>query len=89
VREALDLLALVYRDAAVVAAGAPELAANVDRSAEIRALVDDHPGSDWAGAALAAGEGRSALAYNASPEAVLEVVLSRARQRILEPSPGW
>jgi DNA polymerase III subunit delta' len=36
VREAIDLLALAYRDAAAVAVGAEELVANVDRVEELR-----------------------------------------------------
>ena len=88
VREALELLALLYRDAAVVGAGAEGLAANADRVAEIRGRVDEHLGADWAGAALVLGEARAALAYNVSPEAILEVTLSRIRRKILEPSPG-
>jgi DNA polymerase III subunit delta' len=88
VREALELLALLYRDAAVVGAGAEELAANADRLAEIRGRVDEHSGADWAGAALVLGEARAALAYNVSPEAILEVALSRIRRKILEPSRG-
>ena len=88
VREAIDLLALMYRDAAAVAVGAEELVANVDRVEELRARVDEHPGADWAGAALALGEARAALAYNVSPEAILEVALSRIRRKVLEPFPG-
>jgi DNA polymerase-3 subunit delta' len=88
VRESLELLALLYRDAAVVGAGAEGLAANADRVAEIRGRVDEHPGADWAGAALILEEARTALAYNVSPEAILEVTLSRIRRKILEPSPG-
>jgi DNA polymerase-3 subunit delta' len=88
VREALELLALAYRDAAVVAAGAPELAANVDRVEEIRRRVEEHPAADWAGAALTLGEARASLTYNVSPEAILEVALSRTRRRILGYSPG-
>jgi DNA polymerase-3 subunit delta' len=88
VREALELLALVYRDAAAIAAGAPELVVNVDRVEEIRHKVEEHEGADWAGAALLLGEARAALAYNVSPEAILEVTLSRIRRRVLEPSPG-
>jgi DNA polymerase-3 subunit delta' len=88
VREALDLLALMYRDAGAVAAGAEELAANVDRLQELRAGVDEHPDADWAGAAQVLGEARAALAYNVSPEAILEVALSRIRRRVLEPFPG-
>jgi DNA polymerase-3 subunit delta' len=88
VREALELLALAYRDAAAVAAGAPELVANADRVEEIRGRVEKHPGADWAGAAIALGEARAALAYNVSPEAILEVALSRIRRSILAPSPG-
>lgn len=88
VREALDLLALIYRDAGAVAAGAEELAANLDRLDELRAGVDEHPGADWAGAAQALGEARAALAYNVSPEAILEVALSRIRWKVLEPFPG-
>ncbi len=88
VREALELLALMYRDAAVIEAGAPELVANVDRVEEIRRLAEQFPGADWAGAALELGEARAALAYNVSPEAILEVSLSRIRQRALEPSRG-
>lgn len=86
VREALELLALVYRDAAVIGAGAEGLAANADRVAEIREHVLERAGADWAGAALALGEARAGLAYNVSPEAILEVTLSRIRRRILEPS---
>src|SRR5918997_139749 len=88
VREALELLALAYRDAAAIEAGAPELVANADRVEEIRRRVEEHPGGDWAGAALALGEARAALAYNVSPEAILEVALSRIRRRVLEPSLG-
>jgi DNA polymerase-3 subunit delta' len=88
VREAMDLLALTYRDAAAVAVGAEGLVANVDRLEELRARVDEHPRADWAGAALVLGEARAALAYNVSPEAILEVALSRIRQRVLEPFPG-
>jgi DNA polymerase-3 subunit delta' len=88
VREALELLSLAYRDAAVIAAGAPELAANVDRVGEIRRRVEEHPAADWAGAATILGEARAALTYNVSPEAILEVALSRTRRRILGPSPG-
>lgn len=88
VREALELLALAYRDAGAVEAGAPELAANVDRVEEIGLRVREHPGADWAGAALELGEARAALAYNVSPEAILEVALSRTRRRIVDPSPG-
>jgi DNA polymerase-3 subunit delta' len=88
VREALELLALMYRDAAAIEAGAPELVANVDRVEEIRRLAEQFPRADWAGAALELGEARAALAYNVSPEAILEVSLSRIRQRALEPSRG-
>src|SRR5215204_3134902 len=82
-RESLELLALLYRDAAVVEAGAEGLVANTDRVAQIRVRVDRHSGADWAGAALALGEARAALAYNVSPEATLEVTLSRIRRKIL------
>ncbi|HEV2093940.1 MAG TPA: DNA polymerase III subunit [Rubrobacter sp.] len=88
VREAIDLLALMYRDVAAVAVGAEELVANADRVEELRARADEHPGADWAGAALALGEARLALAYNVSPEAILEVALSRIRRNILEPFRG-
>jgi DNA polymerase III subunit delta' len=88
IRETLELLAVLYRDAAVVEAGAEELAANTDRVGEIRAHVETYPGADWAGAARALGEARAALAYNVSPEAILEVTLSRIRRKILVPSPG-
>jgi DNA polymerase-3 subunit delta' len=88
VREALDLLALTYRDAAAVAVGAEELVANVDRVEELRVRADEYPGADWAGAALALGEARAELAYNVSAEAILEVTLSRIRRRVLEPFPG-
>jgi DNA polymerase-3 subunit delta' len=88
VREALDLLALAYRDAAVVQAGADELAANVDRIPEIRRYVEEWPGVDWAGAATQVGEASTALAYNVSPEAILEVALLQIRRRILEHSRG-
>jgi DNA polymerase-3 subunit delta' len=88
VRESLELLALLYRDAAVIEAGAEELAANADRVGEIRGYVEEYPGADWAGAALALGEARAALAYNVSAEAILEVTLSRIRRKILGPSRG-
>jgi DNA polymerase-3 subunit delta' len=86
--EALELLALLYRDAAVVEAGAEELVANADRVEEIRGYVERYPGADWAGAARSLGEARAALAYNVSPEATLEVTLSRIRRKILAPSRG-
>jgi DNA polymerase III subunit delta' len=88
VREALELLALTYRDAAMIAAGVPELVANVDRVEEIRHRAEEYRGADWAGVALELGEARVALAYNVSPEAILEVALSRIRRRILELSRG-
>ena len=88
VREALELLALLYRDAAVIESGAEELVANTDRVGEIRGYVEEYPGADWAGAARALGEARAALAYNVSSEAILEVTLSRIRRKILEPSRG-
>jgi DNA polymerase-3 subunit delta' len=88
VREALELLGLIYRDAAAIEAGAPDLVANVDRVEDIRRRVEEYPGADWAGAALELGEARTALAYNVSPEAILEVTLSRIRRRVLEPSRG-
>jgi DNA polymerase III subunit delta' len=87
-REALELLALAYRDAAAIRAGAPDLVANVDKVEEIQRRLKEHPGADWAGAALLLGEARTALAYNVSPEAILEVALSRIRRKILELSPG-
>jgi DNA polymerase III subunit delta' len=86
VAEALELLALLYRDAAVVSAGAPELAVNVDRMAEISTFVAERSGADWAGAAEIFGEEGGKLTYNVSPEAILEVALSRSRQKILESS---
>ena len=88
VAEALELLALLYRDAAMVAAGAPELAVNADRMVEIRANVAERPGADWARAAGIFGEEGGKLTYNVSPEAILEVALSRSRQKILESSRG-
>jgi DNA polymerase-3 subunit delta' len=88
VREALELLALIYRDAASIEVGAPELVANVDRVEQLRRRIEEYPEADWAGAALVLGEARAALAYNVSPEAILEVALSRIRQRVLEPSRG-
>jgi DNA polymerase-3 subunit delta' len=87
-RESLELLALLYRDAAVIGAGAEELVANTDRIAEIREHVDRYGGADWAWAARSIGEARVALAYNVSPEATLEVTLSRIRRKILVPSRG-
>lgn len=86
VAEALELLALLYRDAALVAAGAPELAANVDRAEEIQALVAERSGADWVGAARVCGEEGDRLTYNVSPEAILEVTLSQTRRKILENS---
>ncbi len=65
----------------------PELVANADRAAEIESRVAEHPGADWAGAAQVFGEARDKLAYNVSPEAILEVALSRSRQKILGSSP--
>ncbi|MGB3633604.1 MAG: DNA polymerase III subunit [Rubrobacteraceae bacterium] len=88
VRESLELLALVYRDAAVVRAGVEELVVNVDRVPEIQSRVGRHPEADWTGAASQVGEARASLAYNVSPEAILEVTLSWTRQRILGYSPG-
>lgn len=87
-REALDLLAMIYRDAAVTSFGAEELVANVDRIEDIRAVVDLHPNADWAGAALSLEEARAGLTYNVSPEAMLEVALSRTRNSILGHSRG-
>lgn len=89
VREALELISLVYRDAALVDAGVDELVANLDRIAELRRHVEEHHGADWAGAAQDLGEARAGLAYNISPEAILEVALSRTRQRVLGHYPAW
>jgi DNA polymerase III subunit delta' len=86
--ESLELLALLYRDAAVIESGAQELAANRDRVGEIRGFVEEYPGADWAEISRAVGEARAALAYNVSPEAILEVTLSRIRRKILAPSRG-
>lgn len=87
VREALDLLALVYRDAEAVRAGAEELAVNTDRIEEIRRRVGESPEADWAGAAIEIGEARASLTYNVSPESIMEVTLSRARRKIMGISP--
>ena len=81
-REALELFALVYRDAALVEAGAEDLVANVDRVEEIQAHVSRRPGTNWAGAALGMGESKAGLTYNVGPEAILEVALSQIRQRL-------
>ncbi|PLS86046.1 MAG: hypothetical protein CYG60_09220 [Actinobacteria bacterium] len=83
VAEALELLALLYRDAAVAAAGAEELVANVDRAGEIRARVEEHRGADWSGAARVLREAGEGLQYNVPPEAILEVALSRTRRKVL------
>ncbi len=80
---ALELLALLYRDAAVAAAGAGELVANADRAGEIRARVEEHRGADWTGAAQILREAGEGLQYNVPPEAILEVALSRTRRKIL------
>ena len=89
VAEALELLTLLYRDAAVVVADAPELVANADRIEEIQDYVRDREGADWVGVARVIGEARTSLAYNVSPEAILEVTLSRTRRKIVEISlPG-
>lgn len=83
VAEALELLALLYRDAAVAAAGAGELVANSDRAGEIQARVEEHRGADWSGAARILREAGEGLQYNVPPEAILEVALSRTRRKIL------
>ena len=83
VAEALELLALLYRDVAVAAAGAGELVANSDRAGEIRARVEEHRGADWSGAARILKEAGEGLQYNVPPEAILEVALSRTRRKIL------
>ncbi len=88
VGESLELISLLYRDAAMIQAGASELAANVDRAAEIRAAVERSPEADWVRAAMEAGEAGASLTYNVTPEAILEVALSRARRKILAGSPG-
>lgn len=88
VREAVELLAMLYRDAGVVGFGASELAANVDRVEEIEAATRRNPEADWAGASASLEEARSGLAYNVSPEAMLEVTLSRTRRQILGISRG-
>ena len=83
VAEALELLALLYRDVAVVAAGAGELVANSDRAGEIRARVEEYRGADWSGASRILKEAGEGLQYNVPPEAILEVALSRTRRKIL------
>ncbi|BBL79357.1 DNA polymerase III subunit delta' [Rubrobacter xylanophilus] len=89
VREALGLLSTVYRDAAAIAAGAPELVINIDREEELRRVVREREGVDWAEAAVRAGEAAFDLAYNVSPEAILEVTLSELRRKTSGNSPGW
>jgi len=88
VGEALELLALVFRDAAVVAAGAEGLVANLDLLPGIRARVGERPGADWAGAAREAVAARGALAYNVPPEAILEAALSRSARYIAGTTPS-
>lgn len=88
VGEALELISLLYRDAAVIQSGAGELVANVDRSGEIQRLVERNPGADWAEAAFEVREASASLTYNVSPEAILEVALSQARRKILAGSVG-
>ena len=87
-REALELLALVYRDTALVGSGAEDLVSNVDRIQEIKEHVSRYPEADWAGAALEVGESKAGLTYNVGPEAILEVALSQIRQRLLKHSRG-
>jgi DNA polymerase III subunit delta' len=87
-RESIELLAILYRDAAVIEADAEELVANIDKVGEIREYVEEYPRADWAGAWRALGEARAALAYNVSSEAILEVTLSCIRRKILVPSRG-
>ncbi len=88
VREAVELLAMLYRDAGVVRFGAGELVSNVDRVSEIENAVKRNPGADWAGASASLEEARMGLAYNVSSEAILEVALSRTRRQILGFSRG-
>jgi 3-hydroxyisobutyrate dehydrogenase-like beta-hydroxyacid dehydrogenase len=88
VAEALGLLALAFRDAAVLVAGAEVLAVNLDRLPEIRARVTERPGADWAGAAREAVAARDQLAYNVPPEAILEAALSRIRRHVTEARSG-
>lgn len=83
VAEALELLALLYRDVAVAAAGAGELVANSDRTGEIQARVEEHRGADWSEAARILREAGEGLQYNVPPEAILEVALSQTRRKIL------
>jgi DNA polymerase-3 subunit delta' len=81
--EALGLLALLYRDAAVVASGASDLVVNTDRIEEIEQVVKEHPEAGWIEAAARAEQSREDLARNLSPEAVLEMVLLEARRGVL------
>ncbi len=99
-REAVELLAMLYRDAGVVRYGAAELVSNVDRVSEIEAAVGGNPDADWAGAAIllegsredfvsnVLPEARERAAYNVTPQAILEVALSRTRRQILGFSRG-
>lgn len=89
VREALGLLSAVYRDAAAIAAGAPELVINADRREDLRRVVREREGVDWAEAAARAGEAALDLAYNVSPEAILEVTLSELRRKTSGSSRSW
>ena len=87
-REALDLLALLYRDAAAISVGSGEPRRQPGPCSGDPELTSRRTqAADWAGAALMLGEARAELAYNVSPEAIVEVALSRIRRRILEPSP--
>lgn len=88
VREAVELLAMLFRDAGVVKYGAGDLVSNVDRVEEIQNVVKRNPEADWAGASASLEEARTGLAYNVSSEATLEVALSRTRRQILGFSRG-
>ncbi|MBA2376207.1 MAG: AAA family ATPase [Actinomycetota bacterium] len=88
VREAVELLAMLFRDAGVVRFGAGDLVSNVDRVGEIEAAVERTPDADWAGASASLEEARTGLAYNVSSEATLEVALSLTRRQILGFSRG-
>jgi DNA polymerase-3 subunit delta' len=87
--EALELLALLYRDLAVVAAGVAELAANADRLERLEEAVGRYPEANWPAAARVAAECRGRLTYNVTLESVLEVALLQIRRHTRARSRAW
>jgi DNA polymerase-3 subunit delta' len=87
---ALAIVALAYRDAAMIALGAPEVVYATDRRAQLEALAREQGAARLQRALAMIDPAREALALNATDELTLESLAYRVaalpRDRVPEPS---